>query len=363
MITDVLARLATVRPPLPGPPLTGGLVLGLDRDPSAKVTFVLFDAAGQARAVAKVARRAEAERAVLAEADALRLLWRDPPRTCAAQLPRPLLLGRVAGRLVLATTALPGRAVSVGYYRPGHVRDRRRVARDLDVAGEWLGRFQQDTRRGSVVVGPELWETWVVPVVRRYRAVLGWGLVEQRLLDRLDQWCRELAGLAVPRVTVHGDYAIGNVLVGRTAVSGVVDWELGRPGGSPFTDVLKFLASYGSFLDRSVPPRGATLPGHPGWAAARAQWGGPGVWPNRVGFMHAFFGRGWFPDLVREHLDRHVARIGLPRDVLALALPLFVAEQATVLADPAYQRGYRSVLHALEQVGAEPARRRLEVVP
>ncbi len=48
---------------------------------------------------------------------------------------------------------------------------------------------------------------------------------------------------------------------------------------------------------------------HPGWAAARAQWGGPGVWPNRVGLMHAFYGRGWFPDLVRAHVRNLRAKI------------------------------------------------------
>jgi hypothetical protein len=328
-------------------PLTGGIVIGLDSDPGAKVTQVLFDSAGRPQVVVKVARRASAEAALRAEHAMLRSLAVIRPAAVAGSVPSVVLLDQVEGRLVLATTVVPGGPMSVGYYRPGHVADPRRVRQDFALAGDWLSRFQDGTARGTVVVGDELFTTTVVPVFERFRTLLGWSSWLEPLLDRLAAVCHDLSGLRVPLVAVHGDFALGNVLVARDRVTGVVDWELGRPSGLPFTDVLKFVSSYGSFLDRAGPARGTSLRGHPGWGEACARWGGPGVWPNKVGFLHAHLGRGWFPELVREFVAGHLRRLGAPAEVMQLVLPLFVAEQATVLDNPVYRAGYRSVLATL----------------
>ena len=349
MISAICERLNAVGPPGVTSRLTHGVVLGIDQDPAAKVTQILFDEGGLPRVVAKVARRPSAEAALRAEHRVLEALWRDPLRGIGATLPEPLLLEDIGGRLVLATTALPGGPMSVGYYRPGHARQPRSVRRDFELAGTWLSRFQRDAWRGQLVVGRETFEESVLPVFDRYQAVVGWSRWEQDLLDRLARRCADLSGAAVPLVAVHGDYALGNILLSDNVVTGVVDWELGRAIGLPFTDLFKFVSSYGSFLDRAIPPRGESLPGHPGWAAATQRWGGPGVWPNRVGLLHAYFGSGWFPDLVREFLRDHLARLGTVPEAMALFLPLFVAEQAMVLDNPDYRAGYRSVLEALWQ--------------
>jgi aminoglycoside phosphotransferase (APT) family kinase protein len=253
--------------------------------------------------------------------------------------------------------------MSVGYYRPGHASRPRLVRRDFEQAGGWLAQFQRETWRGQLVLGPDTFEESVVPVFERYQVAVGWSRWEQHLLDRLRRWCEDLSGVAVPLVAVHGDYALGNILLSDGAVTGVVDWELGEPVGRPFTDLFKFVSSYGSFLDRAVPPRGGRLRGHPGWAPAVSRWGGDGTWPNRIGLLHAYFGTGWFPDLVRDFLRAHLRRLGSPPEVMNLFLPLFIAEQAMALENPVYRAGYRSVLEALWQDtdlrwvrGLEPAR-------
>ena len=73
----------------------------------------------------------------------------------------------------------------------------------------------------------------------------------------------------------------------------------------------------------------------------------PAPWPNLVGFLYAFTGQGWFPDLVRGYLAAGYERLGVPAGLQEVFLPAFVAEQATTLADPVYRRGYRDLLHAL----------------
>lgn len=338
----------------PGTRLTGGLVLGLDSDPAAKVTQILFDASGEPQVVAKVARLPAAEEALRAEHRMLVELAGGTLENVSAQLPRPLLLDRVGSRLVLATNVLPGGPMAAGYYRPGHVQDRGLVAQDLSVAGDWLAAFQRETHRGRMVVGPETVDEWVLPVFRRYRDLVGWSRWERELLDSLARACEELSGLSMPLTAEHGDYAIGNILLTDGVITGVVDWERGRPVGLPCQDVFKLVASYGSFLDRAAAARRGRVPGHPGWSEANRRWGGPGTWPNRVGFLHAFFGAGWFPDLVRQFVGEHLLRLGAPAKAMELFLPLFVAEQATALDNPVYRSGYRSVLEVMARgVGGE----------
>jgi Phosphotransferase enzyme family len=342
-------------------PLCGGLVVGMDHDPAAKVTLILFDEAGRPSVVAKVARQPTAEQALLAEHAALGELWASPLPTVADQLPRPLLLSRLAGRAMLATTALPGGPLAVRYYHPRHVREPGLVAEDFGLAGSWLARFQQETRTGEVVLGAEAFDRWVRPVFARYRATIGWSGWEESLLDRLALAARDLAGVRVPLVAVHGDYAMGNLLADGRRISGVVDWELGRRVGLPFTDLFKFAASYGSYLDRAAPRRNGALPGHPGWATARERWGSVAPWANAIGFLYGYFGRGWFPDLVRSFLLQHLQRLEVPPAVSAVFLPVFVAEQATTLENPTYRNGYRSLLSVLSSESDASWLRRLEV--
>jgi aminoglycoside phosphotransferase len=345
------------------PSLCSGLVVGIDQDPTVKVTLILFDESGRPGAVAKVARQAAAEQALQAEHDVLLDLQSSPLPTVSDELPRPLLLERIGGRAVLATTALPGAPLTVRYYHPGHVQDRDLVAEDFQLAGSWLSRFQRESRTGRVVSGAQAFDEWVRPTFARYRETIGWSGWEEQLLDRLTLIAHDLADVSIPLVAVHGDYAIGNILVDRGGVSGVVDWELGRRVGLPFPDLFKFTASYGSYLDRAAPPRHGVLPGHPGWAEARTRWGGLGTvdWTNAVNFLHAYFGRGWFPDLVRAFLLGHFRRLGVPLSASALFLPAFVAEQAMALENPVFRNGYRSLLSVLWQEGDARWLRRLEV--
>ncbi|MFI5065874.1 MAG: aminoglycoside phosphotransferase family protein [Streptosporangiales bacterium] len=329
------------------PQVTDGIVIGVDYSPAAKVTLLLLGTDGLPGLVAKLARRPETEPVLVAEHRALQALWSARPPSITAELPRPLALERVAGRLVLLSTAVPGTPLSRHYYSPGHVRHPERVDRDLAVAGSWLARLQKETCSGTVTLGPDAFEEWIRPTFRRYQAEVGWSVWESDLLDHLSDQCARLGGTRVPLVAVHGDYAPGNILLDRGRISGVVDWELGRGAGLPFSDVFKFPASYGSYLDRACPPARGSLPGHPGWAQARERWGGVPGWTNGTGILYAFFGSGWFPDLVRSFLSAHLARLEAPPATAPLFFLVFLAEQALALEQPAYRAGYRALLRLL----------------
>jgi hypothetical protein len=344
------------------PQVTGGIVIAVDYASCSKATLLLCGPDGRPLLVAKLARHPAGEQALVAEYDTLMSLWSAPERTVTAELPRPLALGHVAGRMVLLSTAVPGTPLTIRYYTPGHVRRPGLVAEDFALAGGWLARFQADTRSGTAVLGRDAFEEWIRPTLLRYRAEVGWESWESELAEHLSDLCALLSGTRVPVVAVHGDYAPGNILADSERVSGVVDWELGRSAGPPFSDLFKFAASYGSYLDRATPPTRGALAGHPGWSQAREAWGSTPGWTNRTGILYAFFGSGWFPELVRGFLDGHLRRLEVPSAAVRLFLLVFLAEQVLALEQPAYRNGYRALLRVLWDESASGRLRSMEVV-
>jgi aminoglycoside phosphotransferase (APT) family kinase protein len=324
----------------------GVLVVGKDRDPAAKVAYILFNRVGDAAAVAKVARRPASEPSLEAEYSALRRLRSTGSPLVAASSPRPLFLDRIGGRLTLVVSAVDGRPMATRYYQPGYTGDRRRVARDFEAARRWLRRFHAETMTGTIRLDQAL-HRWVDSAFVRYRGEIGWTRTEAELFEAVNDRARALSACNVPTTGVHGDFSVGNLLVDNRGISGVVDWELGGVSGSPFRDVYKFPTSYGFYLDRAYPADVRGIPGHPGREEFRERWSRFGDWPNLIGFGYSYFGRGWFPEQVRRFVLRHLEDLGVPPAVNAIFFPTFLAEQAVTLPDPAFREGYRSLLRAL----------------
>lgn len=327
--------------------IAGEIVVGADPDPDAKATVIFVGADGMPVAVAKTARRASGERALAAEHRVLGHLWRMGASSVRSDVPRPLGLCRVSGRVVLVTTALAGNPMTSRYYRPGHVSDPGAVGQDFRLAAAWLRTFQSETRTGDVTLGSRAVGRWVQPSFERYRDEIGWGRDEDALLREVRRRATELAGLRIPAVAVHGDYAPGNLLIERGRIRAVVDWECGSRVGLPFRDVYKFPTSYGLYLDRAVPRHRGEVPGHPGRAVAAARWSRFGQWPNLAGFAYSYFGAGWFPDLVRRFVLTELGHLGIPAAANAVFFPVFLAEQALALPDQDFREGYRAALRGL----------------
>jgi aminoglycoside phosphotransferase (APT) family kinase protein len=327
-------------------PLRGAIVAGADRDPGAKVTYIFFDDDGDPSAVAKVARRPSGEAALMAEHAVLRELWSLGVPTVTDHAPRPLALERIGDRLVLIVSPVAGQPMTTRYYAPGHVTDPRAVAEDFAVAASWLRRFQHETDRSAVALDEESFERWVGSVFERYRRTIGWSEVEESLFRTLRQRASDLRGCPIPVAAVHGDYAMGNLLLEGSRLTGVIDWEFGGLAEPPFRDVYKFPTSYGCYLDRAQPARRGRIPGHEGRAELGEHWDRYGDWANTAGFAYSYFGRGWFPDQVRRFVLGLLEDLGVPRAANALFFPVFLAEQAMALEDPAFRAGYRSLLVA-----------------
>jgi hypothetical protein len=188
------------------------------------------------------------------------------------------------------------------------------------------------------------------PLLARYASRLGWGAAEDRVFGAAVDRARAMSDTAVPVTGQHGDYWMGNLMLADAGrLTAVVDWEHGTLAGLPMADIYKFPTSYGFYLDRSRAWAGGRVRGHPERVDRTGRWGHYGDWRNLAGFRHAYFSRGWFPDLVREHVAAAHSRLGVPQDLTLLFFAAFLAEQGLVSQTDEFCEGYRSLIAALAE--------------
>ena len=348
LATSIIERIRRVRP---GLDVAGAIVAGIDVAADAKTTLIFVDRSARPVLVAKVARDEGAERDLEREHNGLTRLRSATHGPIAAQIPEPLALERFDGRLALVTTGIDGQPMMTRYYAPGHTDDRATVALDFTLASAWLADLQSVTSAGRVSFDDAV-RAWGDRVLPRYFEQVGDSRDERALFDDAIACANDLRHVSVEACASHGDYWVGNILVNGGSIAGVIDWERAEPAGLPFSDVYKFPTSYGFYLDRAS-HRAGRRSAHPGRERLRAHWSRYGTWPNLIGFAYTYFGEGWFPDLVRSTVRAHFDRLQIPPAAHRAAFPLFLAEQALAISEPAFRSGYRSAILALS---AERAR-------
>jgi aminoglycoside phosphotransferase (APT) family kinase protein len=298
------------------------LVLGLSKDPNAKVTLILVSPrSGRAVLAVKVPTTDAAARAVEAEARTLEQVHSLAPRQALATVPRVVETVRYEGRPAMVTTAVPGTPLTVSYMSWRHTASRSRAAGDFEAVGSWLADLQHGTERGESPLDMD-------------------GGVRQRLadrfpadpqlaedMDRLEEIHGRLSADTTPQTVVHGDLWLGNVLMTRGRATGVVDWEAGAPSGEPVRDLVRFSHMYGLYLDRRT-RRGHRVAGHNG---LRADGFGAGL-------QYALDGTGWFPELLRGFLGDGLARLGASPAAWRDAAVAGIAEVAAVTDDDRFAR-------------------------
>ncbi len=280
--------------------------LAMSRDPNAKMTVLLFPpGAARPAYVAKVPTTDVAARSVEREAAQLAQVGARPLGPVAATIPQIIATVEHLGRPVLVMTALPGQSMLAAYHSWRHTARREAVAADFAAAGGWLAGLHRATAGTEQASLAELLDGAGESIGRRFGGQPG----TEADLAELAGLAGRLAGHRTPASVVHGDFWAGNLMVDRGRGLGVVDWEAGRPAGSPVGDLARFATSYSLYLDRHTRP-GRRVTGHPGLRADR--WG--------AGVAYAIDGTGWYPDLVRSFVTAGLERLGVPpscwRDVL-----------------------------------------------
>ena len=309
-----------------------GVLISASRDPDAKLTFVTTDRRqpGSERLAVKVPVTDAAGAAVDREGRMLVDVRRLGLGALAATLPRYVDSLSVDGRPVLVSTAVPGVPMSIGYHRWAHTSRPAPVQADFAAALDWLTRFQAATGRADA---PQDWPTLVAETLRGrwdgHRALAP-------ALERVEAAGRAMGGSRVLTTAVHGDFWFGNLLTLDGSVSGVVAWEHAQLRGSPLPDAVRFVLSYGLYLDRHTRP-GHRVLGHP--RLVRTGFA-PGV-------TYTLCGAGWFPELARQALAQHLQQAGVDPGLWYDAALVGIGEVAGGANDDAFGAGHLELLASL----------------
>lgn len=300
------------------------VVLGVSKDPNAKVTVLLVSEQDGVPVMAvKVPTTPVAAAAVEAEAAALIDLHTRYPDVALDVIPRVVRAVELDGLPGVVMTAVAGTPMTREYV--GGRRSRRSRARThLGAVSEWLGSFQSATAVGSAGIDMD------AGVVTGLRARFDG---DERLPDDLACLAAihaRLGAESIPRTAVHGDLWWGNVLIRRKRVTGVVDWEGACPCGEPVRDLARFAIMYALYLDAG--------------AKRSPLWG--------AGVDFAMNGTGWFPDLFREFLEDGLRRLGASPGLWRDAALAGLAEVAARTDDPAYGRSHLELFRRLARNAA-----------
>lgn len=315
------------------------LALGPSKDPNAKVTILLLAPEGDTPLYAvKVPTSTAAERAVQAEASALRSLREAGLGVVEHTLPQAVELVEHRGMTALVMNALPGLPLSRLYAERRHTGSRSLVGRDFAVVGEWLCAFQDATLRDGA---PEPARTG-----DRIRARFGDDPATDAAAEKIGELESQLSTQVQVSAAVHGDLWFGNVLVRDDRVSGVVDWESAAASGNPVRDLVRFALGYALYLDRRTRP-GSAVRGHAGLVA--------GAWGAGVEF--AVEGSGWFPELFQGFLRNGLGRLGAGAALWREHVLLGLAEVAATADDPAFAARH---LELFRRLARQPAWRAAE---
>ena len=295
------------------------LVVGVSKDPNAKITVLLVSPRGHPVYAIKAPTTDLAAGAVEAEARVLARFETLLPQQLGETVPRVVGTVEFRGRPAIVMTAVHGSPMSTSYLQRRHTASAARVAADFAAAERWLGEFQRATAQDGAKS-----ETAVASRLRERFAEDGQLDADLECLAEIDARLRGNAGLCA---AVHGDFWFGNVLLSEGRVSGVVDWEAGGHAGEPLRDVVRFALMYALYLD-SRTRRGRTIAGHRGLRAD--EWG--------AGVQFALNGSGWFPNLFRRFLRDGLARLGAPSGLWREAALAGIAEIAAVTDNQEFAR-------------------------
>lgn len=311
------------------------VVIGMSKDPNAKLTVVLTPTrAGAGTLVVKIATTPVADDAVRREHDRLQGVRTLIHPTVRCTVPRPESLTEIGGRAALVVSGVPGTPLAVSYQRRRHTARPASVAADFDAVDRWLDRFHTGPAQGPAPVMGDA----VAGVEARFGHLPG---PTSAVLGSLEAAAARLAAAPDRGRPVHGDLWAGNLLLTSPGVvTGVVDWEAASLLGDPLRDVVRFASSYALYLDRRT-GAGRPVAGHRGLRAGR--WG--------AGLRYAVEGSGWFPDLFRSFLGRGLRRLGLTSDRWRDAVLVGLADVAATADHEEFARRHLELAAELSASG------------
>lgn len=267
------------------------------------VMFLLKPGAREPFAVVKASTRAEHGEALMREYATTCMLRQRLSEPLRAALPMPLAAVTQSGETFVAEASMSG--ASMYFTMRNSLLPQRCAEEHFSRSLGWLISFQKETQTGEATLGDGTVADFVIEPLRAFERFCLPGASERRLIAALERKAEALKDERVPICASHGDFWAGNLIVSREGV-GVCDWEGFIEHSFPFHDLLMFITSYG-----------LNFP----WRLGRYA-------ESHLAFNATFSGEGWMAQLVRRHLTRYCAAIGVTPKLLEVFLPVFLAMRA-----------------------------------
>jgi aminoglycoside phosphotransferase (APT) family kinase protein len=203
---------------------------------NALLVFLFADDDSHPSAVAKVARVASGDAAIVREARSLESVRGVLPDDSKSAVPVPVRAGAINGRAYLLTSAVAG---ETELHHTWGARVARRADRRIALALAWCTRMAEVTTNGTIA-GARWLDAPAEALLDRMAALGLAAEARSKLAARLPQ----LLATEWPAGFAHGDFFPGNVVFAPAGRIGVVDWALAEPMAPLFFDALTYEMSF-----------------------------------------------------------------------------------------------------------------------
>ena len=262
-------------------------------DEKGKVVFLIFgDDDSAPFLIAKIVRNERYNESIRKEFENLSYVWNQASDDLRTNLPKPLKLVTIAGKLVYFEEAVPGRSLPFLWASLPFWAKRRVISQSMEKLSDWLWNFYSSIGiQQKQLTVEDVKRLFLVPLCTyEHKHIL--GSVEKEFLSKFEDSTASLVGTTLPLTGCHGDFWGGSILVdeGKTKV---IDWEFFRMPRLPLYDLF-------------------TLAIHPGFSFGKVY---------RSTLFYEFkgcFHKNWFIDLLKVTMNRLSQRLNLDASILKL---------------------------------------------
>ena len=171
---------------------------------------------------------------------------RESAARAGAIVPRFLAAGQLDDRSILVESGVAGTLAAASLQRRPHS-----LVKVLDSLTAWIELWHAQTAQPALL-SDELAAVELLGPARELEPLVGPAYVA-----RLERFCEQVRGTAIPLVAVHGDLTMWNVLLQRRpARLGVVDWETAKAASLPVGDLayaaVDLCAAADGYQDRAA---------------------------------------------------------------------------------------------------------------
>ena len=213
-------------------------------------------------------------------------------------IPKPIALEKVDGKLLLIESVIRGQTMSEGV-RPIMFLWKDSYIRKFSLIVKWLLEFQAQTKHKEVIVTKSLIRKYFLKPFMELGGALACSRKEAVFFKNYQKEINNIAGLQIPLVCSHGDFYARNIIFNGKKRLGVIDWMDLDKMSDPFLDIFTLLSTFRL----------------------------PGV-NNKKNIIDSlkfsFIEKNWFASILKQVIKEYLSLLNLECDLIKIFYPKFL---------------------------------------